>query len=80
MGAKQPFCVYELKSKTAPNSTEIVSIYEIIFLTRDDIVIDKIGPSVFVVKRRLLTNGRSVYFEDVVCAWPLLLVTKNCYF
>ena len=49
-------------SKTAPNSTEIVSIYEIIFLTRDDVVIDKIGPSVYVVKRRLLTNGPSVPF------------------
>ena len=64
-------------SKTAPNSTEIVSIYEIIFLTRDDVVIDKIGPSVYVVKHRLLTNGRSVYFDYVVCAWSLKTNSHN---
>ena len=40
-------------------------------MTRDDVVIDKIGPSVYVVKCRLLTNGRSVSFDDVVCAWSL---------
>ena len=47
-------------------------------MIRDDVVIDKIGPLVYVVKRRLLTNGRSVSFDDVVCAWSLSLLSANC--
>ena len=41
-------------------------------MTLDDVVIDRISPSVYVIKRRLLTDGGSVSFDDVVCEWPLI--------